>query len=119
MNILVIDQDEAVLQSIKQALQFGGHECDAFVDTWPAACLYLNREHDVVLIDPDRPGLSVLQAIYSINGNAKIIVMSRNAADATPRMVAGRTPFGFLRKPFAPGDLIGALSTVRSVSISV
>jgi two-component system chemotaxis response regulator CheY len=78
-RILVIDDDEAVLDSVSQVLAMAGHDVEAASDGEKGLEAYRNNPHDVVIVDifmPRKSGVEVIQELRSAYPEAKIIVIS-------------------------------------------
>jgi CheY-like chemotaxis protein len=119
-RILVIDDDELVLASLRIQLEAGGH----FVVTANCgragiATVTLDA-YDVVICDvfmPEMDGFETIHAIHERDPDVPVIVISgftfRHTSVPTPDFLGMATELGAacsLRKPFRPSDLERAIS---------
>ena len=78
-RILVIDDDEAVLDSVSKMLSLAGHEVAVASDGDLGLDAYRRRPHDLVIVDifmPRKSGMEVIQELRSEFPEVKIIVIS-------------------------------------------
>ena len=78
-RILVIDDDEAVLDAVSQALSMAGHDVDVASDGDAGLAAYRHQPYDLVIVDifmPRKSGVEVIQELRGEYHEAKIIVIS-------------------------------------------
>lgn len=114
-RILVVDDENNIRMMIRLALQHVGHTVETAADGPEALARFGSGTGcDLVLLDqrmPGMPGLEVLREMRRVKPDAKIIMITAfGTIDlAVEAMKAGATDF--LRKPFTPETLRGAVET--------
>ena len=107
-SILVVDDEEAIRQTLQYRLQHLGYEVDAVGDVQQAQERLQINEYGLVLLDvrmPSGSGLDLIALIRRISADTQIIVMS---GYATFDMVVEAMKLGavdFITKPFDPERL--------------
>jgi Response regulator containing CheY-like receiver, AAA-type ATPase, and DNA-binding domains len=103
INVLIIDDEESILSSLRRLLEDKGY--NVVTNTDPAAAIEYMRNNivHIALIDitmPNLDGLSALSMIKDVNGITQIIMMSAYAT--TDRVIAAleNGANDFLLKPF-------------------
>lgn len=117
-RILVVDDEQTVCKSIRQALLRDDVVVDIALSAEEALRLEKAVPYDVIIIDLMMPGVSGLDLLKSLKGmnvKARIIMITgyptmRNTIQA---MQVGA--FEFLPKPFLPSDLRGAVDRALEV----
>jgi CheY-like chemotaxis protein len=101
-QILVVDDDEIILDLLREALPALGYEAD-FAITGDQAITLINsdRDYDLILSDirmPEVNGIDVARAAYKVKPHVPILFMSGN-----PNTIVEER--SFLSKPFTIGEL--------------
>lgn len=117
-RILLVDDEIALLLMLKRILELAGHEV-ATVESGEAAIEHLaGNTVDVVLTDIAMPGMSGLDLIGHLRGNAvpvSIIAMSGASRDhLTKALELGA--YRAFSKPFDFGELIRAIESCPSAA---
>jgi two-component system, NtrC family, nitrogen regulation response regulator NtrX len=104
LNILIVDDEPGIRQSLKGALEDEGYE--ARVAESGEAGLDLLRKHsfDLVLLDvwlPGIDGLETLQKIREIDGGPEVIMISGHGTIETAVRATKLGAFDFLEKPLS------------------
>lgn len=107
-NILVIDDEEQMLDSLRLNLQQTGYSVSTAASGEEGLALFDASDFDLVLCDlqlPDKPGMEVLRKLKERNPAIEVIIISaygsiENAVEATK---AGA--FHFVEKPFEFDEL--------------
>jgi DNA-binding NtrC family response regulator len=118
-RILVIDDDDLVLSSLRIQLEANDHEVIT-ADSGQAGITMVSRNaFDVVICDvfmPDMDGFETIRAIHERDPDVPVIVISgftfRHTTVPTPDFLAMATQLGAacsLRKPFRPNELLRAV----------
>jgi DNA-binding NtrC family response regulator len=102
-NILVIDDEEQMLDSLRLNLQQAGYSVSTAASGGEGLALFNGGDFDLVLCDlqlPDTPGMDVLKKLKQNGSSTEVIIISaygsiENAVEATK---AGA--FHFVEKPF-------------------
>src|SRR5437870_216052 len=107
-SVLVVDDEEAIRQTLQYRLQHLGYEVDAVGDVQKAMDRVQVNDYGVILLDvrmPSGSGLDLIAPIRRISADTQIIVMS---GYATFDMVVQAMKLGavdFITKPFDPERL--------------
>jgi DNA-binding response OmpR family regulator len=105
MRILIIDDDPAILSSLRMVLEYERH--DVVWATTAEAGLECAAP-DVVLLDVEMPGidgLDVLRRLHATHESTPVIMMSAERLATSEAMCAGAA--AFLEKPFkSTADLL-------------
>src|ERR1051325_11596675 len=107
-NILVIDDEEQMLDSLRLNLQQAGYAVTTAASGEEGLKLFEAGDFDLVLCDlqlPDKPGLEVLRNLKERNPATEVIIISaygsiENAVEATKEGA-----FHFVEKPFEFDEL--------------
>jgi len=107
-NILVMDDEEAMRDSCRQALSRDGNRVAVAEDGLKGLALMKRESFDLVILDLKMPGLSgmeVLKKIKEDNPEATVIVITGYATveSAVEAMKGGA--YDFIPKPFTPDSL--------------
>ena len=110
-TILIADDDELVIEVVRQALEPRGHFVGAVDDGVPVLGLVEGRHPALVILDCGLPEVSGIEALCQIRGSntcydTPVLMLTgrRGEADEAIAMRAGANEY--LRKPFDPDDLI-------------
>ena len=125
-RILVLDDEEAVLETMRHALISAGAQVAAFSDPAQALAQVQQRRFDAILLDCTMPGEWSAARIYSWLKEHRpglerfVILCSSNADDPEVGRFATQHQVTALAKPFSPKQLIQAIRThleaLRSLS---
>ncbi len=112
MHILVVDDDQAVRDSLARSLQYHGYEVTTAVDGIQALAQLAARRPDAVIMDvmmPRLDGLEATRSLRSAGNDVPILVLT--ARDAIGDRVDGLDAGGddYLSKPFALDELLARL----------
>lgn len=119
-NILVVDDDGAVLATVRLMLERGGHHVAVASEARVGVNMVLSEKPDLMLVDIFMPGMDGLEALRIVQRSQPalpIVVMSGNrfrSSDVqTPDFLHMATMLGAvssLPKPFRAGQLLEAVS---------
>ena len=79
MKLLIIDDQPQVTNSLKEAIEPGGHECVIFNHPQKALNHFEKEYFDVVLTDlkmPDMDGIQVLRMIQQLRPGTPVIILT-------------------------------------------
>jgi len=112
MHILVVDDDQAVRDSLARSLQYSGYEVSTAEDGLAALGKLSNLRPDAVIMDVMMPRLDGLAATKSLrdsgNGVPILILTAKDAVDArVDGLDAGADDY--MVKPFALDELLARL----------
>jgi two-component system cell cycle sensor histidine kinase/response regulator CckA len=121
-TILLVEDEEILRSAVSKLLRNHRFEVieapDGIAGTKLFACH--SARIDVVLLDLTLPGISgreVLQEVYRISPDAKVILTSAYS-ESMFVVTAGQKPWGFIRKPYKIHDLVSILSKACDKSSS-
>ena len=111
-QILVIDDEQGIRETVRVALERMGHEVIAHEDGRSGLAALRKGSFDLVITDllmPETDGLEVLRAVMRERHGLKVLVMSgggnRIAAGQGLQMAGALGAHAILHKPFKPSDL--------------
>jgi two-component system response regulator MprA len=112
MRILVVDDDQAVRESLRRSLAFNGYEVDLAADGMEALDTIAARRPDAVVLDvmmPRLDGVETCRRLRSAGEDLPVLVLT--ARDAVSDRVAGLDAGAddYLPKPFALEELLARL----------
>ncbi|MEW5733360.1 MAG: response regulator [Thermodesulfobacteriota bacterium] len=108
-KILVIDDEQIVLSSVKKILTEAGYDVDTHIRPGGGIYLAVYKDYDMVLTDlrmPDVEGLTVLRDIKRHKPDMPVIIITGYASvdSVVTAMKLGATDY--LEKPFTPEQLV-------------
>jgi CheY-like chemotaxis protein len=119
-SILVIDDDRAVLATIRMLLERAAHSIEAVDNSRAGLKLLGTRAFDLLIVDifmPGMDGFETMKLVHRSWPEMPIIVISgqqfRLASDRQPDFLHMATRLGAvssLQKPFKPSELLAAVS---------
>jgi two-component system response regulator MprA len=112
MNILVVDDDQAVRDSLRRALVLEGYEVDLAANGTEALRILGQRAPDAVILDlqmPDIDGLEVCRRLRSLGDMTPILMLTARGAvdDRVEGLDAGADDY--MPKPFDLAELFARL----------
>lgn len=112
MHILVVDDDQAVRDSLARSLQYSGYEVSTAVDGIEALARLSASRPDAVVMDvmmPRLDGLETTRMLRSTGNDVPILVLT--ARDAVGDRVDGLDAGGddYMAKPFSLDELLARL----------
>ena len=114
-RILVVDDDEALRESLAMLLAAEGYEVATACDA-PAALACLETPVDVVLCDvrmPGMDGLELLPELIRRLPGAPVLLMSAYGSGDLAVEALKRGAFDYLAKPFQPAEVLLAIKKAR------
>ncbi len=108
-RILVVDDDQAIRNLLRDLLTANGHSVDEAPDVATSARLLKEREYDVVLSDlrlPDGDGLEVLRAARARPYEPEVLVMTAYGTIASAVEAVRGGAFDYLSKPISMQELL-------------
>jgi len=117
-TVLVVDDEAAIRDSLAEHLRHLGYEVLGAATGEEALEAYRGRggQVEVVILDLSMPGMGgrrCLGELLELDPQAKVLVASGYADEATSREMAELGAAGFLSKPFKLAELERALGAVR------
>ena len=127
-GILVIDDDRAVLSTIKIVLERNAHTVEAVDNSSAGLRLLETQKFDLLIVDIFMPGMDGFETMSLVRRSwpeMPIIVISghqfRSSSEREPDFLYMATKLGAvssLQKPFRPNDLLAAVAECLAVSSS-
>ena len=115
-KILVIDDERAIRNTLKEVLEYENHEVDLAEDGPSGIELFNSNSYDIVLCDikmSKMDGIEVLQKIGESSADIPIIMISGHGNIDTAVEAIKKGAFDFLEKPL---DLNRLLITIRNAT---
>ena len=125
-SILVIDDDRAVLNTVKLLLERAAHAVEAVDNSRAGLRLLETQTFDLLIVDifmPGMDGFETMRLVHRSQPQMPVIVMSgqqfRSASERGPDFLYMATKLGAvssLQKPFRPPELLAAVAKSLSDS---
>ena len=126
-SILVIDDDRAVLSTVKLLLERAAHAVEAVDNSQAGLRLLETQGFDLLIVDifmPGMDGFETMRHVHQSRPGMPVIVMSgqqfRSASERGPDFLHMATKLGAissLQKPFKPQELLAAVAKSLSDSL--
>jgi CheY-like chemotaxis protein len=126
-SILVIDDDRAVLSTIKLLLERAAHAVEAVDNSRAGLRLLEIQGFDLLIVDifmPGMDGFETMRLVHQSRPEMPVIVISgqqfRSASEQEPDFLYMATKLGAvssLQKPFRPHELLAAVAKSLSDSL--
>lgn len=113
-RILAIDDEQSILESLKEILEYENHQVDIASEGEEGIDLYRNNKYDAVFLDikmPKMDGLEVLDQLNQISPEVPVIMISGHGTIDTAVESIKKGAFDFIEKPL---DLNRMLVTLRN-----
>lgn len=113
-RILAIDDEQSILESLKEILEYENHEVEVAAEGQTGIDLYKEQKYDVVFLDikmPKMDGLEVLDHLNEVNPDVPVIMISGHGTIDTAVESIKKGAFDFIEKPL---DLNRLLVTLRN-----
>ncbi|MCF8129616.1 MAG: sigma-54 dependent transcriptional regulator [Deltaproteobacteria bacterium] len=107
-GILVVDDEAAIRESLKDWLMEDGYSVTLAVDGKDAIALVETFQYDVILLDLKMPGMDGLEAmrhIKEISPDSEVLMMTAYASVDTAVQAMKEGAFDYLVKPFDPEEV--------------
>jgi two-component system, OmpR family, response regulator MprA len=115
MNILVVEDEPAVRDSVRRALELKGYRVETAVDGPQALIAARGTGRDAIVLDVMLPGLDGLEVCRRLRGDGNTVpILMLTARDAIGDRVAGLDAGAddYLVKPFALEELLARLRAI-------
>jgi DNA-binding NtrC family response regulator len=115
-KILVIDDERAIRNTLKEVLEYEKHEVDLAEDGPSGLEMFSANSYDIVLCDikmAKMDGIEVLQKMYETSSDIPVIMISGHGNIDTAVEAIKKGAFDFLEKPL---DLNRLLITIRNAT---
>jgi two-component system, OmpR family, response regulator MprA len=107
-DVLLVDDDPAVLSGLRRALSMAGHRVLVAEDGETALAITERQSLDLVILDVMLPGLDGLAVSQQLRARSAVPILMLTARDTVPDRVAGLDAGAddYLVKPFALDELL-------------
>jgi two-component system, NtrC family, nitrogen regulation response regulator NtrX len=112
--ILVIDDERSIRNTLKEVLEYEGHQIELAEDGVIGIEMIKENHYDIILCDikmPKMDGLEVLEKIFQITREAQIIMISGHGTVDSAVEAIKKGAYDFIEKPL---DLNRLLITIRN-----
>ena len=116
-RMLIIDDDEAVLESCRRIFTADGYDVDTTADPVEGLRLAAANKYNVILCDWKMPGLSgmdVIAALEQSSPDTAIVMFSGYPAVDRAAEAMKRGAMDYLPKPFTPEEITTAVRKART-----
>ncbi|MFT7091469.1 MAG: diguanylate cyclase (GGDEF)-like protein/PAS domain S-box-containing protein, partial [Candidatus Azotimanducaceae bacterium] len=116
-NILIVDDEPLQRESLRQMLELSGYQVEAADSGEAAIGMLQNYTFDLLLLDLNMPGMSgfgVIDYVVEHQIPSKILVVSGDANFETAREALGKGAYDFVKKPYAPDELLTTIGNAAS-----
>ncbi|MFB3924122.1 MAG: response regulator [Terriglobia bacterium] len=122
LNIMVVDDEPAVLRVLRDLLESAGFEVSPFADSREAAIRVEKDKFDAIFVDMRMPGLDGVELtrhIRASQSNSKVPIVMLTGADDADTMRRGfqEGVSFFLGKPVTPKKLMGLINALRAAAL--
>lgn len=110
-RVLLVDDDPAVLTSLRRAMELDGYEVLVAIDGDTALDIAQSQLPDLLVLDVMLPGLDGFTVCERIRAGSSTPILMLTARDTVPDRVAGldRGADDYLVKPFAVDELLARM----------
>lgn len=111
MQILIVDDEPAIVGALQPALLSQGHTLSCVATAFAALSHVAARQTDLVLLDlglPDADGIEIISKLKAISG-ATIIVLSARHQEAAKVRALDEGADDYINKPFGIDELLARL----------
>ncbi len=115
MNILFVDDDEVMAQSVEMALRANGHVCEIAGLGERAVALCKSNEYDIAVLDvglPDIDGYHVVRRLKTEGVKTPVLLQTGLNDPDLPANAASLGVEDFLTKPFSIAELLERMEQV-------
>ena len=119
-TVLVVDDDEAVREILRQTLQMRGYHVVTAVDGVQALDVIARAKLDVIILDllmPNRNGLAVLRDLSQRSDPPPVVFMTGNASPQVREDALSLGARSFLLKPFELRHLLEELDALLAPQV--
>ena len=102
--ILIVDDEESIIDTLKGSLEDDGHIVITASDGMKALEIIKSQSIDIVFLDiwlPEMDGLTTLRAIKDFNSSIEVVMMTGHGSVNTAVLTIKDGAFDFLEKPFS------------------
>lgn len=115
-SIILVDDNEAIVDSLKTGLLLQGYHCETATDGKSALELISNTSFDVMITDFDMPqmnGLELAKRVKELKPDMKIIIMTGYSEQFSHDEAFALGVSDLLEKPFGLKELINKIKGIK------
>lgn len=115
MKLLVVDDEKAMANSIRDNLEYEGYQADSAYGGREALDSLLKDKYSLVVLDvmmPDLDGFAVLSELRKSNDNTPVIFLTARSAEADKLRGLGLGADDYVVKPFSILELVARVKAV-------
>ena len=116
-KILVVDDEDAIREMIKVALELAGFQCLEAATAMDAMPLIVDERPDLLLLDwmmPEVSGIELLRRVrrYDVTKDIPVILLTAKAEEQNAVQALDSGADDFITKPFKPRELIARIKSL-------
>ena len=115
MKLLVVDDEKAMADAIRDNLEFEGYQVDCAYGGLPALDCLLKEKYALVILDvmmPDMDGFAVLGKLRAGGDDTPVIFLTARSAEADTLRGLGLGADDYVVKPFSVLELVARVKAV-------
>jgi DNA-binding NtrC family response regulator len=109
LKILIVDDEEELVFTLSERLQFRNFDADAAINSGDALRLVHEKKYDVAIIDLKMPvvgGMELMKMIHHISPETKVILMTGHCSEEEGKAGISKGAYDYLIKPVSINVLI-------------
>jgi two-component system phosphate regulon response regulator PhoB len=116
-KILIVDDEDAIREMIKVALELAGFQCLEAATAMDAMPLIVDERPDLLLLDwmmPEVSGIELLRRVrrYDVTKDIPVILLTAKAEEQNAVQALDSGADDFITKPFKPRELIARIKSL-------
>ncbi len=116
-RILLVEDEEAVRDFAKRALEQSGYVVFPAADADEARCLFENQKGDFALVFsdvvlPDSSGINLIDSLLSVKPGLEVLLSSGYSDHKSQWPTIQEKGYHFLQKPYSLPDLLGTIDEI-------
>src|SRR5271156_692655 len=122
MNVLIIDDDLGIRETLGTALETMGHKVETATSRTAAEKKLRNESFEVAFLDirlGSENGLDVLPDLLRLSPRLAIIVITAYSSIETAVLAIQRGAFDYLAKPFKPAQMLERVAKTRQLETRI
>lgn len=115
LKLLVVEDDAALRDVLKRALEEGGHIVDTATDGPSGELMGADDSYDAIVLDvmlPGRDGIDVVRALRELDVRTPVLMLTARIAEADSVAGLDAGADDYLRKPFGIAELQARLRSI-------
>ncbi|MBD3219568.1 MAG: response regulator [candidate division Zixibacteria bacterium] len=118
MEILLVDDEEELVSTLADRLEFRGYHADAVLSGAEAIKMLGQKKYDVAVVDvkmPEINGIEVMKMMMKLQENIKVILMTGHGSTEEGEHGMSEGAFDYMVKPINLDILISKIKTAAGV----